>query len=171
MKQECTGLLLKYREMARIVWNLGFSPNTDLRTGDCFTVGDFVGAFDEAMARLYEGMVLLPLGCDDRVQDLNYPGKAVPFKVEVRSPTVECLVDQNLPTDGSHIWRPIGLPVNKGEFEFMAFFDWDQLGQRDFYFVELLIRRLDAKPEMVGRHAIIPVSECSVWSDPRDRSR
>jgi hypothetical protein len=62
MRTECTDLLLKYRDMARMFWNSAFWPNADLREGDLFLVGDYTGAFDEAAARLYEGMVPLPLG-------------------------------------------------------------------------------------------------------------
>lgn len=64
MKHECTELFLKYRDMARMIWNIGFWPNGDLRGGNCFVLGDYVSAFDEAMARLYEGMVLLGRGKD-----------------------------------------------------------------------------------------------------------
>jgi len=161
-------LLLKYRDMARMIWNLAFWPIADLRDGDCFTVGDYTAAFDEAIARLYEGMVLLPLGRTERVQDINHPGRAVALSVEVNSPNVECLIDQNLPTDPGHTWKAVGVPITPGayEFEFRGFFDWEQLGHREFSFAEVLIQRMDARPEDVGHHALIPVSECSVWAGP-----
>ena len=49
------------------------------------------------------------------------------------------------------------------DVEFRNFLEWDQLGHRDFLFVEVLILRMDAKPAIVGRHALIPGSECSAW--------
>lgn len=97
MRIECTDLLLKYRDMMRMIWNSAFWTNADLHGGDCFIVGDYISAFDEAVARLYEGMVLLPLGHNCRVEDLHYPGKAVPLSIEVTAPGVDCLIDQDLP--------------------------------------------------------------------------
>jgi hypothetical protein len=166
MRTQCTQLLLKYRDMAGMIWNCAFWPNVDLRDGDCFTVGEYTAAFDEAVARLYEGMVLLPLGYDCRVQDVNHPGKGVPILIEVTSPSVDCLIDQNPPGEPSHIWSRPDLPLEEGayEFEFMNFFDWDQLGHRDFLFLEVLIRRMDARPDTVGHHALVPVAQCSAWA-------
>ena len=166
MRTECTDLLLKYRDMARMIWNSAFWPNADLREGDMFLVGEYTGAFDEAVARLYEGLVLLPLGHVCRVQDMNCPGKAVPLSIEVTSPSVECLIDENLPEEPYHRWGRAELSLQDGsyDFEFRRFFDWDQLGHRDFRFMLVLILRMDAKPDAIGHHALIPASECSVWA-------
>jgi hypothetical protein len=168
MNQHCTELLLKFRDMARIIWNVAFWPNPDLQSGDCFVIGDYTAAFDEAMARLFEGMVLLPLGRTERVEDLNHPGTTVPLFIEIKSLNVQCLIDQNLPSDAGHIWRPIGVPLDSGsyEFHFRGFFDWDQLGHRDFNFIEVLVRRMDTMPDAVGHHALIPASDCSAWVAP-----
>ena len=166
MRTDCTKLLLKYRDIARMIWNAAFWPNTELQERSCFTVGDYTAAFDEAAARLYEGMVLLPLGHASRVQDVNFPGKTAPVFIEVRSAGVECLIDQNLPGDPGHVWRSAGLSLDEGgyEFEFRNFFDWDQLGYRDFLYVEVLIRHMDKRPQAVGHHALVPVAECSAWA-------
>ena len=151
MRQECTNLFLRYREMAGIAWNVAFWPNADMRDGGCFVAGDYVAAFNEAMARLYEGMVLLPLGYDDRVQDSNYPGSTKAFSIEVESPNVESFYDRNLPGDPFHPWTAIGVRLDPGTYalEFRAFFDWDQRGHRDFHFVVPMIQCMDAKPEAV----------------------
>ena len=166
MRTECTDLLLKYRDMARMIWNSAFWPNTDLRDGDIFVVGEYTGAFDEAVARLYEAIVLLPLGHARRVLETSYPGRAVPTSIEVTSPSVECLIDEDLPEDPSHRWSRAALSLQEGayDFEFRQFFDWDQLGHREFWFVQVLIRRMDAKPDATGHHALIPASECSAWA-------
>ncbi len=149
-----------------MIWNTAFWPNPDLREGSCFTVGDYTAAFDEAVARLYEGMILLPLGDPSRVEDINFPGKTAPLFIEVRSPGVECLIDKNMPGDPAHVWRRADLSLDEGgyEFEFRNFFDWDQLGHRDFLYAEVLIRRMDMRPRAVGHHALVPVAECSAWA-------
>jgi len=168
MNQPCTELLLKFRDMARMIWNVAFWPNTDLQSDDSFVIGDYTAAFDEAMARLYEGMVLLPLGQTQRVEDLNHPDTTVPLFIEVKSLNSQRLIDQNLPSDGDHIWMPMGVPLDSGsyEFHFRTFFDWDQLGHRDFNFIEVLVHRMDRMPNAVGHHALIPASECSAWVAP-----
>ena len=148
-----------------MIWNTAFWPNADLRKGNLFTIGDYTAAFDEALARLYEGMVLLPMGFDSRVQNLNFPGESVALSIEVTSPGVECRIDQNLPAEHTHVWRRADISLEKGkyDFEFRNFFDWDQLGHRDFLYVEVLIRRMDPTPDATGHHALIPAAECSAW--------
>ena len=166
MRQDCTKLLHRYRDIARMIWNTAFWPNAELQDGNCLTIGDYTAAFDEATARLYEGVVLLPLANASRVQDVNAPGKTARLNIEVRSAEVECLIDENLPGDPGHVWRRAGLSLDEGryEFEFRNFFDWDRLGHRDFLYVEVLICRLDKRPQAVGHHALIPVAECSAWA-------
>jgi hypothetical protein len=141
-----------------MIWNSAFWPNTDLRDGDLFVVGEYIWRFDEAVARLFEGMVLLPLGHACRVEDTNYPGKAVPLCIEVTSPGVECLIDENLPEEPYHRWSRVELALQEGayDFEFRGFFDWNQLGHREFQFVEVIIRRMDPKPDTIGHHCPHP---------------
>lgn len=166
--EECTDLLLKYREMVCRIWNDAFWPNPDLKTGDCFLVGDYVGAFAEATARLYEGMVLLPLGHEQRVQDWNDPGLGGPVTIRVNAPDVEWLRDPNLPGEPSHAWTPTRVPLHPDgcALEFLSFFGWDQLGRQDLPFVKVLVRRLDALPEAEGRWALIPVPAVTAWAPP-----
>ncbi len=143
MKILCTDLILKYRDMARTIWNSAFWPNEEIRSGNHFIIGDYIASFDETVARLYEGMVLLPLGHECRVQDVNFPGKATRLMIEVSSPATRCLIDQDLPNNLYHRWEPhdLSLRADTYEFEFRNFFDWDQLGHRDFLFFEVFIRR------------------------------
>lgn len=107
MRQDVTDLFLRYREIARLVWNLGFWPDPQLRAVACLL------AYNEAMARLFEGMVLLELGYDERVQ--SWPqglGEPVKFNVNARSPYAELWVDCNPPGGASHAWGdPILRPV------------------------------------------------------------
>src|SRR4051794_5542006 len=117
MRTDCTKLLLKYRDIARMIWNAAFWPN-DLQDETCFVAADYSAAFDEAVARLYEGMVLLPLGNSSRVEDVNFPGKTAPLSIEIQSADVECLIDENLPGDPSHVWGRAALSFDEGGYEF-----------------------------------------------------
>jgi hypothetical protein len=163
LSEDCTQLFLQYREIARIVWNLGFWPDLELREVAC------VLAYEEAMARLFEGMVLLRLGYGDRVPD--WPaglGKPVKFAVTVRtpgSPSTQLDVDRGLPNAGSHFW---GDPVVQVEpdacqLRFMSFFDWNQLAPRDYRWLQVLIERFDERPELVGHLALVEFDKCTIW--------
>jgi hypothetical protein len=160
MRLECTEIFVHYREIARLVWNLGFLPNPKLREWDC------VKHYDEAMARLFEGIVLLALGYEGHVEDKNSPGEVANFQVE-RKHDIDLRVDANRPEEPGHIWgdpvvhlRSESAPVR---LRFVRFFDWDLLGSRDFRLLEVLIEQLDDRPELVGRHALVELHGCSVW--------
>ena len=89
LKKDCTELFLQYREVARLVWNLGFWPKAEVRASDCLQAGDYIAAFGETAARLYEGVVLLPLGYENRVKQIDSPGLTVPFEIEARCPILQ----------------------------------------------------------------------------------
>lgn len=161
MKQECTELFLHYREVARLVWNLGFRHNPKLREWDC------VDLYREAMARLFEGMILLALGYQGRMENKDSPGEIADFHVTAKNPEVQLWVDKNRPEDPGHLWgHPVVHLSSERQFhrlKFVRFFDWDLLGSRDFRFLEVLIGRLDERPDLVGHHALVEVADCLIW--------
>jgi hypothetical protein len=156
---ECTQLFLRYREVARLVWNLGFWPDPELREVACLL------SYQDATARLFEGMVLLPLGYGDRVPD--WPGglgKPVRFTVNLKG-RAQLEVDRSLPKDSPHFW---GDPVVQVEpdacqLRFLSFFDWGQLAPRDYRWMQVLIERLDERPDLVGHLALVEFDKCLVW--------
>jgi hypothetical protein len=158
MKKECTNLFLHYREVARLVWNLGLWPNPALREWDC------VELYEEAMSRLFEAMILMALGFQGRIEDKYSPGKTEDFRVEIASPEAELLVNKNPQNDPGKIW---GVPImrlkpGQQQLRFIAFFDWYKLAPRDFQLLEVLIERMDAQPELVGRHGLVRLADCSI---------
>ena len=157
--RECTELFLRYRELARLVWNLGLWPVPELREWDC------TERYEEAMARRFKAVVLLAQGYQGRIEDPFHPGKSVELRVEVREPGADAQVDKNLPSDGCHIWGSprIRLQPGQQQLRFVALFDWDQLAPRDCRLLEVLIERLDDHPELVGHHALVELSRCSIW--------
>jgi hypothetical protein len=73
-------------------------------------------------------------------------------------------IDQNLPEDSGHIWeRPAAIGSLPYALKFIAFFDWFEIEHRDFRLLRVQIERMDEKPEFVGRHALIELSECRIW--------
>jgi hypothetical protein len=163
MREDCTQLFLRYREIARLVWNLGFWPDPELRAVACLL------AYDDAMARLFEGMVLLELGYGERVQ--SWPqglGEPVKFKVAPSAADAELYVDcidYHLPGGASHAWGDpiLRLALGSADLRFISFFDWDKLAPRDFRWLQVLIERLDERPDLVGRSALIEFEKCTIW--------
>jgi|SRR5437016_682255 len=147
--------------MSRLVWNLGFWPNPELRIEEC------VFSFEEAMARLFEGMILLPLGSDQRLQE--WPrgfGRILRFVAVVTSPVgAELHVGKGIPGQPGRLWGDPIVPVesNDCDLRFMSFFDWDQLAPREYRWMEVRIERFDNRPDLVGKDALVELSKCSIW--------
>lgn len=160
MRLECTELFLHYREITRLVWNLGFLPNPKLREWDS------VELYREATARLFEGIVLLALGYQGRIENKSSPGEVAYFQVEPKGET-ELRVDRNRPDEPGHVWGDPVVRLSSGSvstrLRFVRFFDWDMLGPRDFGLLEVAIDQLTDRPELVGRHALLEFRCCSVW--------
>jgi hypothetical protein len=158
MREECTDAFRHYREIARTIWNLGFCAKPDLLQLDCAI------AYREVTARLFEAMILIPLRFDGRVENALCPGEAEHFSVVADTKLTPLMIDQNLPGNGVHIWelpKPIG--SQPYALRFIAFFDWFELEQRDLRLLKVEIERMDERPELVGRHALIELSHCTVW--------
>jgi hypothetical protein len=158
-KRDCTQLFIQYREIARVVWNLGFWPNPALREWDA------VELYQDLLSGLFEGMVLVPLGYRGRSEEVAHPGKIMNFRVEIASPNARLLVDKHSPEEPGRIWgHPIlTLLPGRQELRFIAFFDWDQRAPREMRFLEVVIEHIDERPDLVGRHALIEFDQCSIW--------
>jgi hypothetical protein len=167
MREDCTELFLRYREIARLVWNLGFWPDPELREIEC------VLAFEYAMARLFEGMVLLRFGYTEQLK--RFPdglGEAVDFRVTGKAAAIKLAVDRYKPNSGTHEWgSPVVNPsVGSYDLRFMSFFDWSQLAIREYRSIVVLIERLDERPDLVGHLAIVDLEKCSIWLAEEPRS-
>lgn len=55
------------------------------------------------------------------------------------------------------------LPEGSYQLRFMSFFDWSQLAVREYGTHQVLVERLDGRPELVERLALIELKECSIW--------
>jgi len=159
VNRNCTDLFLHYREIARLVWNLGFWPHPELREFES------VGFYQKTVSRLFEAMVIRTLGYGNTIEDDFCPGKSMEFDVESTHPELQLLVAAEFPDRPGTIWGKPTLRVCAGTFQlrFLAFFDWDQLSVRDFRFVEVLIERLNDHPALTGRRALVEVDQCSFW--------
>ena len=161
MTKDCTELFAHFREIARVVWNLGFWANPELRQWDVLEL------YREATARLFEGLILLALGYQGRIEDPDSPGKVAEFLVRPRATQIELLVDRNRPDEPGHVWGSPTLRLDpespQCRLKFVRFFDWNQLDPRDFRYLEVLIQEFDDKPELVGHHGLVEFAMCSIW--------
>jgi hypothetical protein len=129
MKQEQTTKFVEFREIARLVWNLGFWGCEQRRE-----IAPLL-SYEEAMARLFEGMILRPLA------ETTTPGAH--------------LWGTTLPLSGSAQFTG----------RFVGFFDWEQLALRDYRYVRLTIETMPDHPELVGREALIEFQFCRFWTE------
>lgn len=163
MKTDCTALFLRYRDVARFLWNVVFRPDPRLREVAS------VLAYNDATARLFEAMILRPLGYDDRVQAWPHElGAPVNFAVTISRGADagrETILIGKSPDEVHHIWKEMIVEFPPGSFElkFMGFFDWDVVAHREYRFLEVRIERLDQRSDVVGRHALIEVDRCCIW--------
>ncbi len=162
MRNDCTQAFLRYRELARVVWNIGFWPIPELREWP------FISTYEEAMARLFEGMILLPNGYDEKIIEKHLPGNKGDFRVIIGALGGDLMVNKHLPAEPGGLW---GNPtihiegdrdVNSYQLRFLAFFDWSQQTPRDYRFIRVLIERMDDREDLLGRHAIVDTAECSI---------
>ena len=109
-------------------------------------------------------MILRPLGSSQDIDLTFCPGNATKFSVIAKYSGTRLLVDKNRPEEPGHQWgNPIiELDASVYELKFIAFFDWYQFAPRDFAMLEVLIERMDHRPELVGRHGLIEVANCAL---------
>lgn len=161
-EHNCTNWFLNYREVARHVWNAGFVPYGELL---CVPAER---SYVTAMARLFEGMVLRPLGFADHLPDDYKLGSAVEFFVRPSAATnsANLLVHANARFEPGRAWGYPELRI-RGEdrslLRFVSFFDWQQFGTRHLRLLEVVIDELDVRPELVGRPALVDLDECAIW--------
>lgn len=164
--KDCTELFAHFREIARVVWNLGFCANPELRLWDVLEL------YREATARLFEALILLALGYQGRIEEADSPGGVAEFLVRPRAAQTELLVDRNRPSKPGHVWGSptlqLGPDSPQCQLRFVRFFDWDQLAPRDLRYLEVLIQEFDDKPELVGHHALVEFTMCSIWFVHKD---
>lgn len=156
MTKDITREILIYREIARMVWNVGYFPNSRLRSWYA------VESYDRCMHLLFESMILSLLA-DPTSNDHSLLGDLRrPIVVKPQYPQVEIRVNQNEESNPSKVWgRPtLLLSTNRHELRFVRFFDWDLLGVRDLALAEVEIVSIATHPDLSGRHGLIPVTSC-----------
>ena len=151
---DVTPQMLSYRECVRHVWNTHFRAEDEARQD-----WDLRDRFCDAALILFRALVLHGLDVDDSQLLADYRGDRQPLmflRLEVDSRST-IMVNR---TGTSGYWDDPVTAIERGDCDlrFIQFFDWWDLGFRDFAFYRVRIVASPRHPHLVGRDALVPVT-------------
>jgi hypothetical protein len=150
---DVTARMNAYRECVRHLWNTQFQAEAepghdwDLRDG-----------FNKVAAQLFRLLILRPLDREnwDFQPDHWSPREPFPFLRVVVDTTSEILVNREL---ASGYWdHPLkAVHTDELDLRFLQYFDWWDLGVRDWAYYRVRIVGSATHPAVVGKDALLPV--------------
>jgi len=151
---DVTALMEGYRECVRHLWNSHFRAEAERRDD-----WDLRDQFCDAAVILFRALVLRGLDIGDAQVLADYHGDRAPLmclRVEVESPST---IMVNRTGAGSYWDDPVCLFERDDlDLRFIQFFDWWDLGFRDFAFYRVRIVGSGRYPHLVGRDALVPIT-------------
>ena len=148
--KDISHILDHFRVSARSVWNTAFWPDADFRNWDS------AEQFDEVQRILFAELVLAKLQKEWPAHDIfRIP---IPFlQIVPSSESVPIMIQNPRPDRPKGYWDHPVRQINTGEaeFHFLEYFDWNRLDYLDFHYYKVQIARFNARPEPVGREALI----------------
>lgn len=161
--RDVTPLFASFREAARHLWNTAFHRPDAHREGG--VAWDRRDAFSRVATELFTAIVLAPLEVTDQRLAPLWDHAAAPltcFEVNPSASAIPIMINRASPRTG--YWDDPVRQIASGEarMQFVRFFDWDELGYRDFQYVETLMVDVPAHPELVGRYALIEFGHASL---------
>jgi hypothetical protein len=159
--EDVTHLFNTYRECVRHLWNAYFRPVAEPTQN-----WDVRDEFDVVARGIFSSLVLRSLGVFDGELSPECSPEPRPLAGFRVVPDLErgtpILINRDLPRGG--YWdHPISR-VRSSEVELwlLRFFDFDQLGDRDYPYFEVSIHASPTYPDIVGRAALIEVANAKV---------
>jgi len=155
--RDVTSRFAEFREAARHLWNSSFYRPSGHRRGDA--AWDERDAFSRVATELFAAMVTESLGAtSERLPPMweAAPDALPSFVVQPSSASgAPIMINRASPRTG--FWDDPVSQVTPAEatMHFVRFFDWDELGLRDFQFIEARIASFPSQPQVVGRYALI----------------
>jgi hypothetical protein len=147
-----------YRNSARTIWNVAFWPDADFRNWDS------VEQFDEIQKILFSELVLAKIAKEWPLQGIFRD--AIPFFQVIPAIEMAPIMIQNpRPDKPRGYWDHPTNRVSPGETEmhFLGYFDWNRMDYAELRYYQVLIAKFDARPELVGREALIERQHASVF--------
>jgi len=151
---DITDRMQNYRECVRHIWNTHFQVEAE-RCQDWDLRDDFC----DAALILFRALVLqgLDIGETELLPDYRAEQQPLLFLRLVIETSSQVLINR---TGASGYWDDPVTQLEKGDCElrFVQFFDWWDLGFRDFAFYRVRIVASPRYPHLVGRDALVPVT-------------
>lgn len=150
---DITDRMHNYRECVRHIWNTHFRADAE-RSQDW----DLRDEFYDAALILFRALVLHGREVEETDLLADYHGDQQPllFLRLVIETSSQVLINR---TGRSGYWDDPVAQLEKGDCElrFIQFFDWSDLGFRDFAYYRVRIVDSSRYPHLVGRDALLPV--------------
>lgn len=162
---DVTELMLKYRECSRHLWNMYFRPSSHSE------MWDLRDQFDAIDRQLFLTLVLGRLGVD-REAALQGDRPIEELKVTLASDQETPIMISRPSTDGNSYWDcPVTRASNPEiDLRFISFFDWNKYGVADLSYLRVRISDFPRHSDLVGRDALVEVSNCRVLSTWKENS-
>jgi hypothetical protein len=151
---DITDRIQDYRECVRHIWNTHFRAEAERRDD-----WDLRDEFYDAALILFRALVLkgLDVAETELLPDYRADRQPLLFLRLVIDTSSQALINR---TGDSGYWDDPVTQLEKGDCElrFVQFFDWWDLGFRDFAFYRVRIVASPRYPHLVGRDALVPVT-------------
>ena len=159
---DVTELMYRYREACRLVWNgflRDFDANGAMRLDD-----ERYCDFHRIQDALFLSIVLREIDRESTAFRFGWIDSPVLDILRVVArPNTEILVNREPAHVGNQYWD--GLPKHvpaEIDLRFKDHFDWDVVGYRDLSYYLTRIVGCAAHPDIVGRDALVRVTNCRV---------
>ncbi len=152
---DVTGIMNDYRECARHIWNTCCFKGLDRNDWE------FRNRVYEIELNLFRALVLYRLEREDTpLKPANWCPQEVVMFLKLEASNRSNIFINREPEGRSGYWDD---PVDhfwKKELDlrFIHYFDWDELGFRDFAYYRVRIIGSEKHPHLTGRDALLPVS-------------
>jgi hypothetical protein len=155
---EITRSVEAFQEAARHLWNTFFYPDAGWDDRD---------RYSEICVHLFDALVIAPAGLVNVwfPQMYTHHPPSIPSLRVVPKTGIRIMINRSEPPVG--YWDdPVDfvLPSDGARFDFVTFFDFDQLDRRDFKYLEVEIREFPTRPHLVGRHALVEFDTVGVFA-------
>jgi hypothetical protein len=153
-----------YRECVRHLWNTYFRPLAEPTRN-----WDVRDKFDTVARGIFSSLVLSPLSASNyelsreaHINPLALPGFRIVPNIEHGTPI---LINRDLPRSGYWDYPVSEVRPADVKLHLLRFFDFDQLGYRDYRYFEVMIHSSPTYPKIIGRAALIEFAHAKVLFD------
>ena len=159
--RDITDLMQRHRECSRNIWNNYFLPQAEVEDD-----WDLRNRFEDINVKLFSSIVLWPLEREDREPTPAYWQPLQPVSCIRIVPNNSCAILINREINSGYWDHPIEeVTAADIDMRFIHYFDWSNIGHRDFEYLQVLIVASVAHPELNGRHALVKPLNVRVFFD------